>query len=158
MTTPPTTTIRPARDADALTLRDHNVAMARETEGLALDPGRALRGVRALLADPAMGHYLVAERGGAVVGQLMVTWEWSDWRAGRIAWIQSVYVTPAARRTGVYRALYGALLADLEADPDVAGVRLYVHRHNDGAQRTYAALGMARADYVIFERDFVIAR
>lgn len=151
-------TIRPAGDADATTLRDHNVAMAHETEDLTLDPERALRGVRAVLADPSKGFYLVAERGEAIVGQLMVTWEWSDWRDGQIAWMQSVYVAPDARRAGVFRALYDALLARLEADDGVAGVRLYVHRHNDGAQRTYAALGMARADYVIYERDFVITR
>ncbi len=150
--------VRPATAADADRLVANNLAMALETEGLRLDPARLSVGVRAVLADPAKGRYFVAERDGRVVGQLMVTTEWSDWRNGRIDWIQSVYVAPEARRTGVYRALYEHLRALAEADPEVVGLRLYVHHDNTRAQQVYATLGMARAEYVVFEVDFVIAR
>jgi len=150
--------VRRATAADADTLRDFNVAMAAETEGVALDAERVGRGVALCLADPAKGFYLVAERGGVAVGQTMVTYEWSDWRAGTFFWIQSVYVRPEARGEGVFRALYDAVLADARARDDVAGVRLYVHHDNARAQRVYDAVGMAAAEYRMYEVDFVLAR
>jgi ribosomal protein S18 acetylase RimI-like enzyme len=125
--------------------------MALETESKPLDLARLGRGVRALLADPTKGLYLVAERDGEVVGQLMLTWEHSDWRDGTFYWVQSVYVAPSARRTGVYRALYARVLELAEERGDCVGVRLYVERENATAQRTYEALGMQRSHYELFE-------
>lgn len=149
------TPIRHATPADVEILAANNCAMALETEGKALDGPTVLRGVAALLADPAKGFYLLAERAGAAVGQLMVTTEWSDWRNGTFWWIQSVYVAPDARRTGVYRALYERLLAMAREDGRVCGLRLYVDRSNARAQATYRALGMDRAHYELYEVDFV---
>lgn len=142
---------------------DGNAAMALETEKLVLDRLRLTAGVGAVLDDPAKGFYLVATRRGAdgaatVVGQLMVTFEWSDWRNGVFFWIQSVYVWPGARRTGVYRALYAELVKMARARGDVSGIRLYVERENRRAQATYAALGMAHAHYDMYEVDFVLER
>jgi len=93
--------IRAARIEDAAFLAAGNVAMALESEHKQLDPATVTRGVQAVLADPARGRYFIAERGGQPVGQLMVTYEWSDWRNGNFWWIQSVYVLPEARRLGV---------------------------------------------------------
>lgn len=152
------THIRRATLQDAAQIAEHNRAMARETEGIDLDPERVGPGVRAVFAEPQRGFYLIAERGGAPVGQLMVTYEWSDWRNGVFYWIQSVYVRPEARRTGVYRALYAHLEAEARERDDVCGIRLYVHHENHRAMQTYAALGMDAATYQIFEVDFVIAR
>lgn len=153
-----TIVIRPGVPTDGPTIAAFNVLMARESEGLILDPERVGRGVAGCLADPAKGFYLVAERAGAAVGQTMVTYEWSDWRAGTFFWIQSVYVRPEERRRGVFRALYEAVLAEARARGDVAGVRLYVHHDNARAQAVYASLGMAAAEYRMFEVDFVLAR
>src|SRR5262249_21771908 len=99
-------TIRRSRPADAAVVADFNRRLAEESEGKTLDGAALAEGVRAVLADPARGLYFLAERGGEVVGQLMVTYEWSDWRNGWIWWIQSVYVRADARRQGVFRALY----------------------------------------------------
>ncbi len=163
--------VRAATSADLDTVVSMNAAMARETEGLRLDLDRLRAGVAAALSDPAKARYFLAyataPRGGErppALGQLMLTTEWSDWRAATFWWIQSVYVRPAARRQGVYRALYEHVLAAArarrEADPDhaVCGVRLYVHHHNAPARATYEALGMARAPYGLFEVDFAITR
>jgi ribosomal protein S18 acetylase RimI-like enzyme len=78
----------------------------------------------------------------AVVGQLMLTCEGSDWRDGWWWWIQSVFVVPGWRRRGVYRALHDAVVAEIDADPEVCGLRLYVEPDNEGARATYRALGM----------------
>lgn len=146
--------IRDARPDDRATLAAYNTAMARETEGRALDPGLIERGVAALLADPAKGRYWVAESGDRVVGQIMITREWSDWRNGSLWWIQSVYVHPEFRRRGVFSALYRHVESLAREAADVAGLRLYVERDNERARQTYLALGMEEPGYRVMEVDF----
>lgn len=148
---PMSVVVRPACAADLPTIVEFNQRMARETEGLELDPAVLSRGVAAALADPAKGTYLMAELSGAVAGQLMYTTEWSDWRDGWFWWIQSVYVREAARRHGVFRALYAAVGEHARAAGDVIGLRLYVEEHNARAQETYAKQGMSRTHYLVFE-------
>lgn len=143
--------VRRATSADAPTLVRFNREMARESEGLELDPAKLERGVRAALGDPARGFYLMAELDGAPAGCLMVTREWSDWRDGWAWWIQSVYVAHEARRRGVYRALHGKVLELARAAGDVVALRLYVERENLRAQATYRSLGMGESHYLMFE-------
>src|SRR5438105_2310221 len=114
-------TLRRATLADAPVIAEYNQRLAHETEGRSLDPPVIAAGVRAVLSDPERGRYFVAERDGAVVGQLMITTEWSDWRNGWIWWIQSVYVRMDARRQGVFRALYEHALAAARGEPQVVG-------------------------------------
>jgi GNAT superfamily N-acetyltransferase len=144
-------TLRRATPADAAIVCEFNAALARESEGKELDPTMLAAGVRAALADPAKGVYTVAELGGEVVGQMMLTYEWSDWRNGWFWWVQSVYVRPAARRGGVFRALFADVLTRAAADPGVIGVRLYMEPGNDRARATYKSLGMVEAGYEVFE-------
>lgn len=148
--------IRPATPADAEAIVAFNAAMARETEGKELELARLSRGVAAVFADPALGEYWVAERGGDVVGGLLLTYEWSDWRDGRFWWIQSVYVRPEARGGGVYTALYRAIESRARETPGVCGLRLYVDHGNERAQRVYEHLGMEAARYRFYEVDFVL--
>ena len=145
-----TLSIRRATPADAAVVARFNAALAWESEHKRLDPGVLAAGVAAVLADPAKGFYVLAERGGAVVGQVMVTFEWSDWRNGWYWWVQSVYVVEPARRGGVFRALFDHLKAAALADPAVIGLRLYVERDNRRAARTYAAMGMSEEPYHLY--------
>ena len=144
-------TIRPANDDDTATLAQFNVRMARETEDKTLDAETVRAGVQALLDDPSRGFYLVAEKGGGVVGSLMVTTEWSDWRNGDFWWVQSVYVRPDARRQGVYSALYTYIKEQAETDSSVCGIRLYVEHGNTAARQAYKALGMVETSYRLYE-------
>ena len=145
--------IRDATPDDRIFLVDCAAAMALETEHKQLDAACLARGVQTLLAQPARGFYLIAERAGARVGTLMVSYEWSDWRGGDFWWIQSVYVLPEARRGGVYRALHVATRTRAQSAGAV-GLRLYVEQDNTRAQRSYAALGMRRTAYALFEQEF----
>ena len=131
-----------------------NVELARESENLVLDPARVKAGVEALLRDPAKGIYFVAvaEADGAVLGQLLITHEWSDWRNGDFWWLQSVYVRPEARRRGVFQALFDHVLASAKRHGDVAGLRLYVEKYNDPALKTYHRLGLQPTHYQVLER------
>jgi len=142
--------VRPARLADLDTLTAFNQAMAWESERIRLRPRVLRAGVKAVLTDPSKGRYLVAHRGGQVCGQLMVTFEWSDWRNGDWWWIQSVYVAPAFRRQGVFEALYRTVRTQARK-AGVRGLRLYVERHNVRAKATYLAVGMKKARYELFE-------
>ncbi len=142
-------TIRPATPADEDTVVRFNAALAWESEYKTLHEPTLRAGVRALLADRHKGFYTLAERGGAVVGQVLITFEWSDWRNGWYWWIQSVYVAAEARRGGVFRALYDHLKAAALADPTVIGLRLYVETDNARARRTYAELGMEEEPYLL---------
>ena len=146
--------IRVAAPADADALTAFNIAMALETEQLQLLPAVVGAGVRRVLGDPTLGFYLIAEQAAQPVGGLLVTSEWSDWRNGRFWWIQSVYVVPAHRRQGVYRALHDHVREQARGDPQACGLRLYVERENTGAMATYRALGMHETDYRLYEEEF----
>jgi len=146
--------IRAAERADIPFLVECNAAMASETEHKTLDRDVLTRGTQAVFDDPRRGFYLVAELEGERAGCLLITYEWSDWRNGDWWWFQSVYVAKAARRTGVFRALY----ADVERRARAAGavgMRLYVERDNERAQQTYASLGMDEEPYKMLRRGFI---
>ncbi len=130
-----------------------NLAMAEETEDVALDVSTLTAGVRTALNSGRTARYFVGEVDGQVVAQLMITLEWSDWRNAEVWWIQSVYVSPTQRRRGWYRRLY-AFVRDEAQRAGAAGLRLYVDRRNTAAQTTYAALGMDGEHYQVFEAMF----
>jgi len=148
-------TIRRATEADAARLAANNRAMARETEDRELAPDVVEAGVLAALTRQELAaDYRIAEVDGKIVGQTMVTREWSDWRNGWFWWIQSVWVDPEHRRRGVYRALHEHVRAEARERGDVIGVRLYVERDNRAARATYEALGMHATDYELYETDW----
>jgi GNAT superfamily N-acetyltransferase len=150
----PNIVVRPATTGDLSILADYNQALAGETENRQLDRELLVPGIAALLADPSKGYYFVAESNGAVVGQIMITFEWSDWRNGVFWWIQSVYVAPKSRRAGVFRSLYSHVETLAKRRADVCGLRLYMEHANHAARSTYLSLGMAAAGYEVLEVDF----
>lgn len=147
--------VRDGRLEDLDDLVAFNAALALETESTQLDAERLEAGVRALLSDPSRGRYFIAESDdGRVLGCTMITTEWSDWRNGQLWWFQSVYIRPDSRRRGVFRLLYDHVTERAEADPDVIGLRLYVHEENRPALVTYEQMGMTPTEYRVFERIF----
>lgn len=146
--------VRTATNRDAETVIAFNLALAEESEGRSLRPDVVAAGVRRLLADPALGTYYLAESGGAVVGQLLITREFSDWRNGHFWWIQSVYVSADARQRGVYRMLHRHVEAAARSTGDACGLRLYVDQHNTRAQQVYARLGLRPTAYDFYELDW----
>lgn len=143
--------IRRAESADAASLVDFNQKMALETEGKILDQAVLSPGVRSVFSDPNKGFYVVAEEEGSIVGGLLVTFEWSDWRNKWFWWIQSVYIIPEARSKGIYSQLYEFVKAEAARKADVCGFRLYVERENTHAQKVYEKLGMKNSVYFMYE-------
>ena len=142
--------IRQGTPVDADILTDFSLALGSEVEGIALDRGLVLRGVKAVLEDSAKGFYLVVEADGSPIGGLAISYEWSTWRAATFWWIQDVYVEPPWRRKGVYRTLYNHLHRMGRSRGDIGGIRLYVDQNNLVAKEAYVKLGMAKAHYDMF--------
>lgn len=148
---PPAIQVRRAELRDAATIAVFNLRMAFETEKRRLNPTVLERGVKAVFEEPRRGTYYVAESGGLVIGCLLVTHEWSDWRNGDLWWLQSVYVDADHRRRGVFRAMYAHVEA-LAREAGAIGLRLYLERHNARARETYASLGFEATDYDVMHR------
>ena len=146
--------IRDASAADATTISEFNSAMAIETGDPPLDPVIVAAGVSDILQDETKGRYWVAEIEGEIVGQICVTYEWSDWRNATQWWIQSVYILPAHRRKGVFSSLYHHVKSTAHAGDNVCGLRLYVRADNKRAKNTYESLFMTVYCYVVMGEVF----
>jgi ribosomal protein S18 acetylase RimI-like enzyme len=147
--------IRQADGTDLQRIVDFQIDMAAETEDLQLDRPTVNLGVAAVLQDPSKGEYWVASTVQAgneiVIGGLLLTFEWSDWRNGQLVWIQSVYIDSEFRRQGVFRSMLQHVQKLVAERADWRAVRLYVDNGNAAAQNTYKNLGMNGDHYRVFE-------
>jgi ribosomal protein S18 acetylase RimI-like enzyme len=146
----PLVIVRDAIESDADTLVRFNLALSRDSNDKSLNPQTLASGVvRALRSS--LCRYFVAERIGVPVGCVMVTYEPTDWEDGVVWWLQSVYVSPESRGTGVLQALFSHVRSAAEHNPDARLIRLYVLSDNTRALRAYAKLGMQRTNYEVYE-------
>lgn len=143
--------IRQANPTDSESIVEFQLAMALETEQLQLDQPTVIKGVAAVFADPSKGIYYVAEVNGQVVGSLLTTFEWSDWRNGTVLWIQSVYVRPENRKRSVFSALYRHVREKVTHSTELRGIRLYADKTNTSAHEVYEHLGMTAEHYQMYE-------
>ena len=143
--------IRLANAGDAGAIAGFQAAMAMETEKKTLDGTVVLAAVNDVFADRTKGFYVVAEDEGRVIGSLMITYEWSDWRRSWWWWIQSVYVVPEARGRKVYSRLFDFVKERACEAENVKGIRLYVETENLHAQKVYEKLGMERSPYFMYD-------
>ena len=128
--------------------------MALETEEKILLESSIRSGVTEVIGDEQKGTYLVAEHEDKIIGSLLITYEWSDWRNGWFWWIQSVYVKKEWRRKGVYSHLYDEVKKLSLNEGNVCGIRLYVEKENRIAQTVYKNLGMYDTKYLLYETEF----
>ena len=150
--------IRTAQRSDAKIIAQFNAALARETEHFELDMPRLLKGVNGMFDEPSRGFYLLAGINNEIVGQLMITYEWSDWRNGVFWWIQSVYVKQEFRVQKVFTSLYRHVVTLAKEEGNVCGLRLYVEKENERAHAVYKKMGMKLTAYNLLEVDFVLKR
>ena len=143
--------IRIATIEDAPDLVEFNQAMALETEGKRLETGILKSGVEAVFTDEKKGFYVVAEEENKIIGGLMITFEWSDWRNSWFWWIQSVYILPEARGRKIYRRLYEFVKEQARESRNVCGFRLYVEKENVNARKVYEKLNMEASHYLMYE-------
>ncbi len=144
-------TIRIAKPEDAPALIEFNQAMALETEGKYLDSQILTGGVESVFHDERKGFYVVAESENKIIGGLMITYEWSDWRDSWFWWIQSVYILPEGRGRKIYSRLYDFVKEKARETGEVCGFRLYVEKENEHAQKVYEKVGMKKSYYLMYE-------
>ena len=145
--------IRIAGPSDGQAMVEFNQAMALETEGKHLSDETLSSGVEAVFSDPNKGFYVVTENDGHIVGGLMVTYEWSDWRNKWFWWIQSVYILPEARGQRIYSQMYDFVKERASSAGNVCGFRLYVENDNAHAQKVYDSVGMHASHYLMYEEE-----
>ncbi|MCH2202275.1 MAG: GNAT family N-acetyltransferase [Fuerstiella sp.] len=143
---------RRADDGDLESIIHFNQCLAAETEKKTLDRETLRAGVSRGLRQFPEAQYFVAENEGSVVGQLMLTREWSDWRNGWVLWLQSVYVQLEFRCQGVFSRLLNNAVATVNADGKAIGLRLYVEQNNAVANVAYRKLGFDDAGYRMMEK------
>lgn len=147
--------VRAAVEQDLPTIVDFNIAMARESENFILEPTIANQGVEILFHSPNKGCYYVVEpltpNETTILASFLITYEWSDWRAKEIWWLQSLYVLPDYRRKGVFTQVYEQIkkLAQAKGSPFL---RLYVDAQNHNAIKQYIRVGMNNNHYLLFEQ------
>jgi GNAT superfamily N-acetyltransferase len=141
--------IRRAQKKDAKAITAQNIALAEESEHILLNHETTLAGVTALLSDKRKGFYLVAEDNKTIVGQVMITVEWSDWRNKPIWWVQSVYVQKPWRKHGVFTQLLDEV-KEIARQQGVVFLRLYAHQKNTSALQVYERMGWRQDPYVVY--------
>ena len=144
--------IREAVKSDITILAKNNQSLANETENINLNLDTIISGVSNAL-DREDCHYFVAEINKMVVGQTLITYEWSDWRNGLIWWMQSVFVLSNFRKQGVFTALFNHIEKLSQNNPQVKALRLYVIQDNQSGIKTYEALGMRDSGYIVYEKE-----
>lgn len=142
--------IRTATIEDAEAIAEHNILMAQETEDYALDRATVTAGVKGMFGSENRGFYLVAEAEGSVIGSLMITFEWSDWRNANMWWFQSVYIRENFRRKGIFSKMYEKI-QQMAENEGVVLLRLYVEKENSRAKSVYKSLGMSECRYLMYE-------
>ena len=143
--------IRSATSDDVAAITEYNCRLALETENKTLDRGTVDAGVRRGLELGDEVQYFVAEDESGVIGQIMLTREWSDWRNGWMIWLQSVYVASEKRGAGVFRLLFQRAVELTRLRCDAVCVRLYVEHENEPAMETYRRLGFLDSGYLVME-------
>ena len=144
--------VRRAKLADADKIARFQLSMAKETEGKYLDEAIVSPAVKSVFGDSQKGFYVVAEIDNLVIGSLMITFEWSDWRNTNLWYIQSVYVESHCRGQGVFKQMYRFVTSEASAE-SVKHVRLYVETGNHLAQKVYESLGMKRMPYFMYDAE-----
>src|SRR3954471_329581 len=131
--------IRRATTADRPAL--HALLRAQMVEHqLPAEPERIDRGLDAAFRSGSPAWLLIAERDGAPVGAFLANRIVSVEKGGETLWVEELYVTPDARRTGVARALLAHVVAEARRE-GLRALDLEVVRTQEPAFALYRALG-----------------
>lgn len=143
--------VRLAKEEDSSKIIEFQLKMAKESEDIDLDVKNLSNGVNSVFQDEKKGRYYVVEKDNIIVGSMLNTYEWSDWRNQWVIWLQSVYIVEAHRRKGLFRLMYEHIQLLVKKDKNIAGIRLYVDSTNHNALKTYTSVGMDGDHYKVFE-------
>jgi ribosomal protein S18 acetylase RimI-like enzyme len=142
--------VRPACAADLEVLLGLHEEFSRE-DGVAFEPVAARAALTGLLREPSLGGAWIIEHEGRPAGYLVLCFGYSIEFRGRDAFLDEVYVRPAARGRGLARqALEVAQAACLEAG--VRALHLEVRRDNQAARDLYRRSGFVERESYLMTR------
>jgi GNAT superfamily N-acetyltransferase len=145
--------LRRAAVSDLETIVTFTVAEAREAEEVELERAVVRRGVEAGLRDPSVSTYWVAESSdGEVIASISAVREWSNFNGGYYWWIQSLFIEPVHRGSGLVDLLLDKVAEEARASGAI-DLRLYAHGANRRALEAYHRCGFSEAPYVIMLRS-----
>lgn len=142
--------IRNAVLRDSKIIAENNLMLAKESENKNINYKTVLEGVKAVITDRTKGFYLVVEENNEIIGQMMITFEWSDWQNKNIWWLQSVYIPKPWRLKGVFKQLF-ITIKDLALKNNVKTLKLYVHSNNIKAKQVYHKVKMIKKPYDFYQ-------
>ncbi len=144
--------IRNAVLSDAEIIAENNILLAQGSENITIKHETVLEGVKAIINDKQKGFYLVVENRNKIIGQMMITFEWSDWQNKTIWWLQSVYVHKAWRQKGIFTQLLKTI-KQRASKHNVDVLRLYVRKDNEKARKAYQRVKMIKEPYDIYQTE-----
>ena len=142
--------IRNAVIDDSKIIAENNLMLAKESEGKHIKYKTVLEGVKNVITDLKKGFYLVVEENNEIIGQMMITYEWSDWQNRNIWWLQSVYINNSWRKKGVFKQLLKNI-KERALENNVDTLRLYVHSNNIEAKQVYHQVKMIKKSYDFYQ-------
>lgn len=141
--------IRKAVSQDVDALVDFNTRLSLEQSNRALDPVKVRLGVSHLLENPDEGVYYICEINNQPVGFLMAFFEWSDWRAGNLYYVESAYTLPDFRNQEVFKSLFRQAYEDAKAEN--TAVRVLIPESSPISSECFTKLGLSESHYSILE-------
>jgi GNAT superfamily N-acetyltransferase len=142
-------TIRLAACRDLDTLVKMQIANCREQQRPELKREDLRRGLAMPWAEPDIARIYVAEMDSKVVGMLMVTNEWSEWRGGIVYWLTSLYVRPDYRHKGICKSLFQFAKGQTEREPNAVGLRMQARTSNEYARKLATGIGLTEEPYYL---------
>jgi len=108
------------------------------------DPARQRAGLELILADPRIGHVLVArlQPDGEIIAMAVILYTVSTFLGARVCWLEDVVVDTRCRGQGIGARLVDAAVAHAQAQ-GCQRVTLLTDRDNERAQRLYRHAGFA---------------
>ncbi len=146
--------IRPAVETDSQTLVSFTIAEALDAERRSLIRTDVQRGVAGAFLTPPKVRYWVVESQGSLVGSCSIVTEWSNFRGGDYWWIQSLYIVPEHRGTGLVDLMLRHLVQEAKAG-GALDLRLYGFNTNARALRAYQRFGFRESPYLILTKSLV---
>lgn len=101
------------------------------------------RAINDVFDHPEWARFVVARRGGVVVGMLTLVRSYSTWAAAPFATVDDFIVLPGEREQGVGRALMTQAVT-MARDAGCARLELNVEEDNERAQAFYRTFGFAQ--------------
>ena len=142
-----TLSIRDATPADAAVIHRFIVELAvyeKEPDAVVVTPAILAEQMRA--QNPPF-ECLIAEQEGAPIGFALFCHSYSTWRGQRGLYLEDLYVTPAARKSGAGRALMRRL-ARVALDRDCGRMEWAVLDWNQPAIDFYDRLGAPKGEWL----------